>query len=537
MSRHGQVFRRVSRFGAAIAVLGLGLSLQPSLGAHAQSHSNTGTAAPVLVNLKDLPKSAGNQNPSGAPVALPFHGASAAARAKAQELALHIPITPNVQNPGPGVLSRPGTVTKGPFQQAVNFTDTTCGCLPPDGGFTVGPNNVIAEANTAFKIYDTSNHLLAGPTEFSTLFAPQTGCKPNFSDPTGEYDNATGHFILQILTYDNSFNSAICLAISKTGDPTGAWYLYAIPAPAPRDLMDQPRIAIGSDAVYLTANQFPNGAFFTAPIAIAVKKSQIESGMTATFVDQIAPSNVDTLNPARQLGTSAAPYVEPGYFISVDDFVSCPPSCTNVYLFKWTNPFSTNTFVLKGAVPITPFAQPINAPQKGGGTVVSNDARELAGYLYNGTVYGAHAISCNPGGGTVDCVQWYQVGNIDTTPTLVQQGILGSKSQYRFFPSLALDKSGDMIMGYTYTSPNDYPGLRVTGRLSSTPAGKLLGELTEVAGVTHNADAGIRWGDYETSAIAPDGCTMYHFGEYSPANSNSNIWSTGYENFKLSTCH
>jgi hypothetical protein len=524
------LIRVAGRAGIAVLLLGFGFVPAVSVGA------DTGTAVvPTVVDVAALPDGVGVKQ-----VALQFlfpAGQSALDVAK-MSAASYAPRT-GIQDMSVAVSSGPPPSSLG-GGVGVNQIDTTCGCIPPDGGFAVSPSYLMAAANTAFKIFNSSGGLVAGPKEFSAFWG--TACMTNFSDPVLEYDNASGRFVFSVVSYDSKYNSTLCMAVSATGNPTRKWYRYSFVQKNPaltNDLLDQPRFAIGSDAIYATGNQFEGSTTYFGPRVIAINKAQMYAGAATSWFYHDLSSNYDTLNPARNIGTSASPYTEPGYFISVDSNI-CPPTCTNLYEWKWTSPFPNGgTFTMQGSVPITPFAQPVNAVQKGAGAAVqTNDARDLAAFYSKGTIYGVHSITCLPPGSTAltDCVQWYQLGNVDGTPSLLQQGILGATGEFRYYPSLAVDRAGNVIMGYSFSSANDYIGTRYTGRLSGDPLNTMRSEATLKAGEGTNIDAAIRWGDYAATAIAPDGCRAFHFEEFAPANEIFNDWSTWYGILRFPSC-
>jgi hypothetical protein len=277
----------------------------------------------------------------------------------------------------------------------------------------------------------------------------------------------------------------------------------------------------------LSGNQFQNGARFTGARVYAYEKGPIYSGTAARSIfynvgNNAAAHQADTLYPAR--GVTAA---STGYFIATDN---CN-GCSNVSVWKLTNPWGTSAFTLQGGVTVATYNQPPAAAQLGGGTIDSGDTRTLGGHMYNGTIYGSHTIGCNPGTGAVDCVQWYQVGNVDTTPTKLQEGTIGGNGQYRFYSTLAVDKVGDMTIGYDYSSTSEYAGIRYTGRLAGDAPGTVQAEATLKAGEV-NAN-GTRWGDYSSESLAPDGCTVWHFGEYAQAGA---LWGTWAGSFAFSGC-
>jgi len=509
------------------AVLLMALSLRPANRALAQTPGPVvgAPASPTRVDLRKVQP--GESRPRPAKPFLHPQGQAKLDEEKAAAESL---------GPGTGIqhaavaaaAAGPLTPTTGTGFDGINSAESACGCYPPDGAIAVGPNHVVAAVNTAFKIWNKSGGLLAGPIALGSFFNANPNCLANDSDPSADYDAAAGRFILETLTYDSAYNSSMCIAVSLTGDPTGSWFVYAFPVTPANDLLDFPHIAIGSDAIYLAGNQFQNGSTFTGAQVYAYNKSQMYAGQPAASLSYNVGNNAaghaaDTLYPARAVGTAGT-----AYFTAADN---C--NCSSISLWKWSTPFGTSSFTLQGGVTVTAYSQPPNALQPGSraGTINTNDTRELGAHWFNGTVYGAHTIGCNPGLGTVACVQWHQLGNLDGAPTLVQQGTLAGDGQYRFYPNLAVNSSGDMTLGYAYSSSTEYAGIRYTGRLAGDPAGTLQPE-----GVVKPGEASVnggRYGDYAGEVVDPDGCTVWHFEEYAKS---GYLWGTWAGSFRFTGC-
>jgi hypothetical protein len=386
----------------------------------------------------------------------------------------------------------------------------------------------VGAVNTAFEIWTKSGGVLKAATSLASLFSPNRSCLPNISDPGVQYDAASDHFVLEALTYDSSYDSVICMAVSMTGDPTGSYWVYAFAVSPAADLLDFPQFAIGSDAVYLSGNQYQNGATFIGARVYAYNRSQLEAGQPTSYLshdvgNDAAGLPADTLYPAK--GVSVA---NTAYFLGADNNAATGSS---ISLWKWSDPFGANVFTLQGGITVTGYAQPPKATEPGGSTVDTNDVRDLGAAYYAGTVYGVHAIGCNPGGGTVDCVQWYQLGNLDGAPSLIQQGIVGGSGQNRYFPNLSVDKAGDMLLGYAYSSGSDYPGVRYTGRLATDPLGTV--EAESVLKTGQGFINGGRYGDYAGEQLDPDGCTVWHLEEYAKSGV---LWGTWVGNMKFDGC-
>ena len=104
---------------------------------------------------------------------------------------------------------------------------------PPDPVGDVGPNHYVEMINLVFGVYDKSGNLLLGPVDTGTLWAgfPVEDCTDPSGDPIVLYDQVADRWILSQFTTrgldDPTLPFYNCVAISQTGDPTGAYYRYA----------------------------------------------------------------------------------------------------------------------------------------------------------------------------------------------------------------------------------------------------------------------------------------------------------------------
>ena len=99
---------------------------------------------------------------------------------------------------------------------------------PPDPMGDVGPNNYVEMINLTLSIFDKQGNRLAGPTAIGDLWAgfAMNDCTDPSGDPVVLYDQLVDRWILsQFTTRGPKYYD--CVAISKTGDPTGAYYRYA----------------------------------------------------------------------------------------------------------------------------------------------------------------------------------------------------------------------------------------------------------------------------------------------------------------------
>jgi hypothetical protein len=156
----------------------------------------------------------------------------------------------------------------------------------------------------------------------------------------------------------------------------------------------------------------------------------------------------------------------------------------------------------------------------------------------------------SPNTSTPSGVQWAQLnvtgGSIASSP--VQQQIFsnGGDGLWRWMPSLAVDQSGNMAVGYSVSgSSAPYPSIRYAGRLASDPLSQLSqGEATLQAGAGSqtNSCGGApchRWGDYTSMSVDPvDDCTFWYVGQYydSPASGAAGDWHTRIGSFVYPSC-
>src|SRR4029077_20599657 len=117
--------------------------------------------------------------------------------------------------------------------EGIDFTETGCAfCYPPDTNGDVGPNHYVQTVNTSFTVFDKSGNPLTPVITFNSFFAPLGGGNPcgsnqHYGDPFVLYDQIADRWVItDFALVSNSLWE--CIGVSQTGDPTGAYYLYAL---------------------------------------------------------------------------------------------------------------------------------------------------------------------------------------------------------------------------------------------------------------------------------------------------------------------
>jgi hypothetical protein len=133
-------------------------------------------------------------------------------------------------------------------------------------------------------------------------------------------------------------------------------------------------------------------------------------------------------------------------------------------------------------------------------------------------------------------VRWYEIRSPGNAPVVYQQGTYAPNDGiHRWMGSAAMDKFGNIALGYSVSSSTVFPGIRYTGRLAGDPLGLMTqGEGTIMDG--RGSEVGSpRWGDYSSLNVDPnDDCTFWYVNEYFTALGIG--WHTRIGSFRLPGC-
>src|SRR5207249_2786336 len=111
-------------------------------------------------------------------------------------------------------------------------------------------------------------------------------------------------------------------------------------------------------------------------------------------------------------------------------------------------------------------------------------------------------------------VRWYEIRNPFGTPSVFQQSTFSpNTARFRWMGSLAQDKIGNLLLGYSSASSSLYPSIAYSGRQAGEPLNQFESESVSLFGTgSQTLD---RWGDYSSMAVDPvDDCTFWYANEY-----------------------
>ena len=414
---------------------------------------------------------------------------------------------------------------------------------PPDTNGDVGQTYYIQTINTSIGIFRKSDGVRVAAFTFDTFMSQgnfgDIRDTDNFGDPVVLYDTFEDRWVISdfAFTLDGSGNvinppgSYQVIAVSKTGDPvTGGWNFYSINTAG--GLGDYPKFGIWPDGLYMSVNMFgyTAGAAFQNARVYAFNKAQMYAGdlsvQVVTFNAPAADFAVLPSNARLQAGTP--PPGTPNYFVSTWEFLNA----LTVYKFHvdWDH-ISLSTFTGPDqplAATSWPNANVPNAPSQGGNSLDVVQIRAMVQNQYSNiggveSLWTTHTVRRGNTSGFA-APRWYQVNVTGGTvnPNLPQAATWdpdGANVMYRFMPSLAVDRAGDMALGYTTSSSTTKPAIAYAGRLSSDPVNTLSQTQTlliQGTGTQTGSCGGtcIRWGDYSSMTLDPNGCTFWYTNEY-----------------------
>jgi hypothetical protein len=433
---------------------------------------------------------------------------------------------------------------------------------PPDTNGDVGPSYYIEAVNTSLGIYRKSDHTRVTGFSFDTFMSQgrfgNLCDTDNFGDPVVLYDSFHDRWVITDFAFqlDSSGNpvspSYQCFAVSQSGDPvTGGWNFYSLEITDA--LQDYPKFGIWPDGLYMSANMFSfsrSGSFQNVRVW-ALNLDQMEASVSTPEVvsfnaqAKVQGATVFGLLPANaRLQTGTPPAGTPNYFVSTWDYTNA----LEVWKFHvdWSN--TSNSTFTGPATPLTGSSwapAPSTVPEQGANNLDTLEIRPMMQDQYTNiggveSLWDTHTVQGSSS--SQSAVRWYQTevtgGTVAANTT--QASTWNPDSNDRFIPSLAVDRLGDMAIGYSVTSSSMHPAIRYAGRLGGDPANTLTQTETSLidgAG-SQSGDCGgstcTRWGDYSAMTLDPNGCTFWYTNEYYATTGLD--WHTRIGSFTLPGC-
>lgn len=438
--------------------------------------------------------------------------------------------------------------------------------IPPDPIGAAGLDQVIAVVNTMIEARDKSGNLIFRDA-LQDFFGPLTPVNATF-DPKVIYDHYEDRFV--VVTLERLFagsnpsmtnRSRILLAVSKTSSPATStasdWYFHAIESKILiNDIelwADYPGFEVDEEAIYITSNmfEFPGGPDTNFGVRLWIVDKGIVEGFYAggsASVNIYDPYNAgaygyeETTMPCQVYGASG---VAPG----VGTFLVTYSGLTDgelggdefIGVIRVDNPLVTPSFVyeqvnignIEDIGGSLDWPDLLDAPQLGTMDLIEvNDRRALDCVWRDNSIWLTTTINPNSGPDTGQTTaHWIKLDTSSVTSSgspaglisLNDQGDIGGEDiateTCTFFPSVAVNSSGDAKFGFSASASTIYAGAYVAGRQAGDPAGTVQASITVHAGQDYYyrtlGGSRNRWGDYSGISVDPaDDSIFWVFNQY-----------------------
>jgi hypothetical protein len=335
---------------------------------------------------------------------------------------------------------------------------------------------------------------------------------------------------------------AMCYAVSTTADPLGAYYRYAFERPL---FPDYPRPAVWPDGYYVPTS---TGDEVIQKHACVVERERMLKGEPAREQCVII-DGVNFLNNADVDGAALPPQGAPNIMMAsggtqLKNVLEGDTISVWQFHVDWKTPSKTKVSG-PARIAVAPYhylcgGQLTNCvPQPGSDRRLDAQGDKIMQRLVYRNVAGresivaVHSVDTAAGGGGV---RWYEFG-VDAKTRSVsvrQQSTYAPDRFYRWMASPAIDRRGNIAIGYSFGGAPNFAGQRFAARLATDPPGALTFHETVIV-EGEAAQNAMRWEDYTQTAVDPtDDCTIWYVGDYVKQNAAS--YSTRIGAIRLPGC-
>ena len=385
---------------------------------------------------------------------------------------------------------------------------------PADPSIAAGATYVVEAVNSALFVYSRSGTQIGAPISINTLAHTISGWAVKY--PHVVYDPASGRFILAVLQYNTarsgctSAQSQIQVVVSGA-DPTTAWQVpktftnqALLPDVGLGDMPVAASLSFGmtNTVVAISWDYFGclNGTFYGSQTDV-IQRADLAAGTLGVNSADAFTGGPLGVQPAMALSSTSVEY-------QVANGANCTAPAANSYaIFAITGaPDSRNVAIRCTAAgsELNGSSVPPSAPQAGtGATLQTGTDRFLSAAWSSNVLWAAGNTGCTPSGDTqirsclnVVSMNASSTGTVSGATQLTPEGVSGA---YLYYPALALDSAGNVVVTFDESS-------------SSTA------ESIEVASIT----GGSTWSsftalDVSATFYSPSGCSSCAWGDYSGA--------------------
>jgi uncharacterized protein YjdB len=415
--------------------------------------------------------------------------------------------------------------------------------IPPDTHGAVDTNYCMTTINTTVKIQTRAGGAVSS-VSLNSFFSSINPANGTF-DPRVHYDPYSNRWMVICVSGANnvSDSTSILIAVSKTSNPTGAWWMYRIRAYTPHTYwLDYPVVGFNGKWITVTGNLFQNspGTGYNGAKVFVFDKASLYAGSGAPYT-AFTQSTSFTISPALTYSST-----EPSMF-AIEVYNA---GAGLMHLWKITGAVGSETMTAVGLPASSAPWQASSfqytgttgadfAPQAGtSNKIQTNDDRVTQLVLMNNNLWFAHTVflpyssSVNA---THSSIDWWEV---DTLANPIQIGRIDDPTATNFyaFPSMAVNTSNDALIGFSAFSASTYASAAYALRMNTDPTDSVrplqVYRHGQASYYKTFSGADNRWGDYSGTVLDPVNQTDFWTIQEAAA-SPSNTWDTWWANVKL----
>ncbi len=372
--------------------------------------------------------------------------------------------------------------------------------IPPDTNGAAGLDSLVVVLNSQFRVQTRSGVELRTVSTRSIFDAVRNDGR--VFDPRVVYDVTSGKWILCVVGDQRRLpdtpkrtGSALMVAVSRTQDPLGVWDLHRYEAPAgvwldyPQLGYDSNRIVIATNVYSVEDDSFVRASVFVIPkdpdaYAVRIDDAIVGGGLAPTAAMH-PTSNVFLVQ--RVNGNSFGRGIVRMFAI------------TNLRLSFISATTSTRTWALQGLADRKDFAPQLGREED----ISAGDDRILTAVYRGGYVWAVHNIYVPADNPKRAAVQWWQL-RLDGSAA--QRGVIEDTTNQYFYayPSIAVNRNQDMLIGFTRFSANTYASAAYAFRAGAeTVMGAPVVVKDGEAPYYRFDGVRNRWGDYSATVVDP----------------------------------
>jgi hypothetical protein len=434
---------------------------------------------------------------------------------------------------------------------------TNSSYVPPDSNGAIGPRHYMEFINGTVSVYNRTNGVSIQRktnvkfwSDAGVIVSPDAAV----SDPRVIYDPTVQRWFASQVDVDANASDPtfeandFLIAVSSTSDANSTWHGFLFQAdPDTGYFADFPTMGLDSNAVYLSGDFYFGLDNPLGPGLVSIPKADLVAAIPTIanrtwfgVMDYAVRGQV--LQPATCFDGSST-----GNILAMGDIGTDSEPHSNMVTFAVQNAAGTNpTLTASTILNVSPYVVPFNSDMEvplfnamqpdGTYTLQANDARLSAKvFVVAGVLYAVHSTEVN---GRV-AIRWYRIAA--STHAVLESGTIADPDLDLFFPSIAANTNGTVVIGCNGSSVNTYVScFAVAGQ--TVNGSTIFGNLTLLrAGVVSYHDANeliaqllddpvvdSRWGDYSDVSVDPTDPTHFWTIQMFPSADSDfgGIWST-----------